>query len=216
MRTTEKARLRSYFEERIRLAEEMWTSTDLPVTYGDVALILCTVISACAAHRWPGRGIDKCRFVELLVRLSPTEFHTSWVSVPALLNDQHVEYAHTPYGHRSSDRIYTGKEVDLSHDDARQRFSGLTDSLLRHYSYASLIYDRLRCAYVHEYKGGRGTSPVPASHRSAHVSYIGRGEPVRRMICFHPEYLESLARHHAALVCAEPEKPPAQWWLDST
>lgn len=36
--------------------------------YSEAVLILCAVLSAMAADAWPGRGIDRRRFTELVAR----------------------------------------------------------------------------------------------------------------------------------------------------
>ena len=156
-------------------------SEDLPVRYDDLALITCAVISACAAWRWPGERIDKKRFVELLVKCSPSDSHTSWVSVPALVNASMIGEDHTPWGvPGNATRICRDEEVDVSLEDARTRYPDRTNAELRRHCYASLIYQRLRCAYMHEYRSGEDIAAYSwerhspdKSLDSARVSYGG-------------------------------------------
>ncbi len=205
----------SFLQERIVLVKALAESEDLPVRYADLALITCAVISACAARRWPGRGIDRKRFVELLVQHTEIGFHTSWVSVPALLNASVIRQDQTPYGiPGNEDRIYRDEEIDLSFEDARTKYRAIAPKQLRRYCYASLIYERLRCAYAHEYRSGEDTITVSPSRHSSRVSYIGRIPEMRRKACFHLKYLIELAQHHVSIVPAAPEAPPSEWWSE--
>ena len=68
--------------------------------------------------------------------------------------------------------------------------------------------------YAHEYRGGKDMITVPASRNSARVSYIGRGPKMRRMVCFHLEYLIELAQHHVSILPRAPEAPPSCWWVE--
>lgn len=204
-----------FLQERIDLAKALAKSEDLPVSYADLTLITCAVISACAARRWPGKGIDKVRFVELLVRHSKSGFHASWVSVPALLNEGHIRQDETPYGIPGNDaRIYRGEEIDLSFDDASAKYPSIEPKRLRRCCYASLIYERLRCAYSHEYRHGKDITTVPASCNSGRVDYIGRLPDRTRVICFRLEYLIELAQHHVSIMPGAPEDRPSKWWSE--
>ena len=151
------------------LAEEVPAAT-----YADSVLIVTAVLSACASVRWPGRKIDRKRFIELLVSHSAEDFRTSWVSVPALVNRKLVPESDTPYGSPFSTRIFRDDEIDLSLDGARARYPSVAGKELRKHSYASLIYEWLRCGYVHEYCPHDEITHVPPSRGKARVSYIGR------------------------------------------
>ena len=113
----------TFLQERMELVRALADSEDLPVSYADLALITCAVISACAARRWPGRGFDRKRFVELLVQQhSDSRFRTSWISAPALLNAGLIRQDETPYGTPGNEtRIYRDEEIDLSFEDARKQ-----------------------------------------------------------------------------------------------
>jgi hypothetical protein len=49
--------MREFLLDRIRLVRELLDS-DIEVDHSDIGLILYSVLSACAAERWPGRKID--------------------------------------------------------------------------------------------------------------------------------------------------------------
>lgn len=79
--------MQDFLRGRINLVRVL--IADVPAaSYADLVLIICAVLSACSSRRWPGQGIDKRRFIELLVMHSPPDFRTSWVSVPALINER--------------------------------------------------------------------------------------------------------------------------------
>lgn len=206
-----------FLEDKIRLVRELIES-DIRVGYEDLALILCAVISACAAGRWPEPRIDRKRFVELLVTHSPADARTSWVSLAALINKHFVSEADTPFA-RDETRIFRDEEIDLTLGDAAKAYPHLTIRDLKKCSYANLIYEWLRCGYAHQYGPDEHVTQVAASRRDARVSYIGRrhGSGIRRMTSFHLDYLTTLAEHHAVNDAERlsPQPLPATWWIDS-
>jgi hypothetical protein len=210
--------MRNFLRERMELVRGLM-SGKLPVAYADLALITCAVMSACAARRWPGKGIDRRRFIELLVVHSAPDFHTSWVSVPMLLNRRLIAEENTPYARGKQTRIFRDEEIDLSFDAAAARYPNVPPSVLVDCCCASLIYDQLRCGYAHDYSAGKDMTHVQPSRREARVSYILRGTgpgwaAVRRMATFHLPYLIELAEYHVALVPDEACERPARWWID--
>jgi hypothetical protein len=187
------------------------------VSYADLVLILSAVISASAALRWPGRSIDRQRFVELLVRESPEEYHLSWISVPALIDMGYVSESDTAYGKPGqSTRIFQDEEIDCTYADARNTYAALLPKTLKQCSYAALIYEWLRCGYAHEYSPHKNITHVPASRHDARISYIGRGTPqgVTRMISFHLDYMIRIAEYHATNAAETPEQLPPEWWAE--
>ena len=141
--------MRRFLEDRIRLVKELLHS-DIDVAYGDLVLVLSAVISSCASQRWPGRGIDRRRFIELLVRCSPPDAHTTWVCVPALINAGLVAEADTPYGPGENTRIFRDHEIDLELPVAQSTYANVPLVDLKRCTYAVLIYEWLRCGYAHD------------------------------------------------------------------
>ena len=207
-----------FLKGRLDIAKTL--SSDIPgATYADVVLIITAVLSACASLRWPGRGIDKKRFIELLVLHSPEDFHTSWVSIPALINQEFISEEETPYKRGNSTRIFCGEEIDLPINKASVQYPNVTSEQLRKHCYASLIYEWLRCGYAHEYCPHENITHVPASRKEARVSYIGRsiGENrKRRMVSFHLDYLMSIAEYHISILASKECSPPPTWWIEKT
>jgi hypothetical protein len=204
-----------YLESKIRFVRQVIES-DIAVGYEDIALILCTTISAAAASRWPGRDIDRKRFIELLVLHSPRSIDVTRVSVAALINKGFVNESDTPYS-ADNTRIFRDEEIDPLLPDAVNEYAGIPLRRLKKCTYAALVYDWIRCAYAHEYRANEFVIHVPASRRPARVSYIGRlhGTGIRRMAYFDLESLIDLASHHAANEAESPAPYPAEWWVES-
>lgn len=212
--------MREFLQGRINLIKAL-SDSNLPFHYADLVLIICAVLSACASFRWPGKkkGIDVRRFIELLVKHSPNDFHTSWVSVPSLLNDGFIDKAQTPYGKPGNEtRIYCDDEIDLSLEDAINKYPQVSLKNLKQHCYAYLIYERLRCGYSHEYWHHESITHVPASCEDSRVSYIGRtslsDNTIRRMISFHLDYLIRLAEYHISILPSSYSAHPSYWWID--
>lgn len=208
-------RMKRFLEGRLDLAEAL--ATDIPgAIYADVVLVVTAVLSACASIRWPGRRLDRKRFVELLVRHSPEDFRTSWVSIPALINQGLVLENDTPYMGGNSDRIFRDDEIDLSLHDARTRYPSVPEEQLRKHCYATLIYEWLRCGYAHEYCPHQNITHVPPSRANARVSYIGRltDKNLTRMVSFHLPYLFDVANYHVSILPDTADSPPSAWWID--
>jgi hypothetical protein len=211
--------MRDFLLDRVRLVRHLLGNCGPPqVHYADLVLILTSVISACAALRFPGNGIDKRRFIELLVRNTPDDFHLSWISVPTLIAKGLISESVTAYAEAGqSTRIFRDEEIDREYCDARQAFPRVPFERLKSCSYAVLIYEWLRCGYAHEYCPHENITHVPASRGPARVSYIGRmtRSGLKRMVSFHLDYLIEVAEHHAANVSDTPSSQPPTWWLDS-
>ncbi len=210
--------MREFLLDRIRLVRELLES-DIEIAHSDIGLILCSVLSACAAERWPGRGIDRARFIELLVTHSRADMRADWICVPALIVNGHVVESDTPYGAGGqSTRIFRGDEIDLDLNACRSKYSNVSVRDCKSCSYAALIYGWLRCGYAHQYAPHVNITHYPPSRHNARVSYIGRGTPdggLTRMVSFHLDYLIALTEYHADNVASTPDSNPAEWWINA-
>ena len=208
--------MKSFLKDRVRLVRELMNSGP-NVAYADLCLILCAALSACAALRWPGKKIDRKRFIELLVLHSNPDHNAGWISVPALISNGLLQESVTPYGKPGEfTRIFCDYEIDMDIANARTSYPSVKDSDLRSHSYACLIYEWIRCGYAHEYcLNGHATS-VPASYRPAKVSYIGslNGVNISRVACFHIDYLIALTDYHVDHIPLAPDRIPIKWWID--
>jgi hypothetical protein len=209
--------MKNFLKGRIELVKYLIDNEVPNVHYADLVLIITAVLSACASRRWKGKGIDKKRFIELLINHSPEDFHTSWVSVPALLNEGLIRKDQTPYGKPGHDiEVFRDGEIDMSIEDARKRYPEVPCKKLKKFCYASLIYEWLRCGYSHEYWAHENITHVPATRRNARVSYIARGtnNGTRIMVSFHPDYLIKLAEHHVSILPCSSSELPCCWWIE--
>ena len=200
-------------------------------SYSEAAILVCAALSALAAELWPGRNIDRARFIELLVRLGPTPNIPMTISVPLLV--RHVELTYSKSSAKqlgdtflpfSETRVITGPEVDKSESEVFSICSDLSAKDIRKFSYACLLYEEVRSAYAHEYKPGAKADSWPMTMAEGQpVSYVNRlltsGIPeIGRLIHFHIAWLARLAvdiamdidTHHALL----PRPVPASWWID--
>ncbi|MCE5186634.1 MAG: hypothetical protein LLF76_10970 [Planctomycetaceae bacterium] len=209
--------MQEFLRNRIELVKKLRES-DLPVHYADLVLILCSVLCGCAARRWPGKENDRKRFIELLIGWSPERLKTSWISVPSLLNEGLITISQTPYDDfGNSCRIYCDDEIDLSFNEALDKYPMIPPKQLRQHSFAVIIYERLRCGYAHQYWHHNSITHVPASRRGACFSYLSRfsGNQIEtRMISIHLEYLITFAEHHVSILSDNPAESPATWWID--
>ena len=209
--------MRSFLIDRIRLVRELLQDDELDVAYADLVLILCSVISACAAFRWPGRRIDRQRFIELLINHGLDEHHASWVSVPSLINAGLINESDTLYRGGNSTRIFRDSEIDLPIDTAISTYPTIPTGRLKSSSYATLVYEWLRCGYAHEYSPHESITHVPPGRHDARISYIGRtvNGSIVRMASFHLDYLIDLAEYHANNLPDASSPPPTEWWIDA-
>jgi hypothetical protein len=200
-------------------------------TYSEAIILVCSTLSALAAEVWPGRHIDRARFIELLVRFSPTPSLPMTISLPLFIQDCELNSTKLiakllsdtflPF---STTRVVNGSEVDKSESEVLSICSNFTPKNIRKFSYACLLYEEVRSAYAHEYKPGAKADSWPMTMSGNQlVSYVNRLLDPRtpettRLIHFHIEWLAKLAVDIAKSIdndCATlPRKAPANWWID--
>jgi len=200
-------------------------------TYSESAILVCATMSALAAEVWPGRNIDRARFIELLVRIGPTPDLPMVISVPLFI--RHVELTSSKSCAKllsdkllpiSATRVITGPDVDKTEGEVLSICSGFTSKDIRKFSYACLLYEEVRSAYAHEYRPGDKADSWPMTRSEGQsVSYVNRlltpGIPeTGRLIHFHIDWLAKLAIDIARNIdidCATlPQQAPATWWID--
>jgi hypothetical protein len=209
--------MRTFLQGRIDLVHALIDS-DLPVARQDLDLILTSVISACAAWRWPGRGFDRKRFVESLIRYGSSQHNLSYVSTGALLELGVISESESPWrGLAKQSRIFTGHEIDGSLVQMSAKYPGVSIRNLKKASYANRIYEWLRNGYAHTYWSAGNTTHVAPSRLPAQISYIGRlkeSDGITRIASFHLDYLVAVAQDQVATLPAEALAPPGEWWID--
>jgi hypothetical protein len=196
-------------------------------------MILCAVLNSLAAEIWDGRGIDKKRFIEMLVGWGSSPMELRTISIPLLVQElermglpecQDAQLLRGELLGSDVTRILAGREVDKHEDELALLCPRLSSRLQRKCSYACLLYEQLRSSYAHEYRPGDdiGLRPMYRGTRAS-VSYVNRIAPGRplgavRLIHFHVEWLVWLVMDIAAFIDASPVllplERPSRWWID--
>jgi len=200
-------------------------------SYSEAAILVCAALSALAAEVWPGRGLDRARFIELLVRFGSSPKFPMTISVPLLV--QHLETTTSKASVKplmntllafSPTRVVTGSEVDKREGELMSISPILIPKTIRKFSYACLLYEEVRSSYAHEYRLGNKADSWPMTTRDGQsVSYVNRLlatdiPETGRLIHFHIEWLTKLAIDLAssidALSTTLPRQAPTSWWID--
>jgi hypothetical protein len=200
-------------------------------SYGEAVIVVCAALSALAAEVWPGRGIDRVRFVELLVRHGPQRSVLRTISIPLLVRNLEATGSRVQaamFGQALNalgpSRVVTGTDVDKTESELATVYPGLAPQALRKHSYASLLYEEVRSSYAHEYRpGARGSACPMTMLRDLPVSYVNRlldydTLETTRLIHFHVDWLTK----HGIEVAAEidtlsatlPCELPKEWWIE--
>jgi hypothetical protein len=196
--------------------------------YAEAVMILCAAISALAAEIWPGKGKDRARFVQLLIEFAPPDLDPTRLSIPLLIGGLRqsslmAEAADIENSFLRFDRsrVLTGDEVDRPENEVLSLCPTLSTKFLRPFTYASLLYEEVRSAYVHQYStGDRADSWPMTSKEDASVSYVNWVNDPNRHIHFHIEWVAHLAMAAAKSIesssMAFPRPDPNTWWIYGT
>lgn len=219
-----------WIEGRITLAERL-ARGDCGGSVAEAFLILSSLISGIAAHLWPGRRLDRQRFVELWARYADPQLSADLISVPLLIHelDRTRQYslsdrlreqkpeAFMPRGLPDT-LVVTGEDVDVFDTEIHALLPEVALSKLREWSYANVFYAHFRSGYVHEYQVGTHADEVVMSHTRSFITYGNFDTPPYRRINFEVDWVAKVAR--SLVRRAEPEwqhRPlpkPATWWVD--
>jgi len=200
-------------------------------SYSEATILVSAVLSALSAEVWPGRGQDRARFIELLVRLGTPPDFLKTISVPLLVRYLELSPSKASavqltkaFLAFSLTRVITGPEVDKMESELMSICPVLSSKTIRKFSYACLLYEEVRSSYVHEYKLGDKAHFWPVTmHEDHSVSYenhlLAAGIPeTGRLIHFHIAWLAKLAVDLASSVDALsgtlPRQVPTSWWID--
>lgn len=194
-------------------------------------MVMSAAISALAAEMWPGMQKDRARFVEVVVQYSPQSLNVTRLSLPLLIGrlaqdqSKNEEAAlKEKFLHFDPFRALTGDEVDRPESEVLSLCPTLTTKFLRQFSYANLLYEEVRSAYVHQYSTGeRADSWTLTLQTDASISYVNRvNDPSRhnRHIHFPFEWIARVAIEVAKSIdLASPSFPcsdPNAWWIHGT
>lgn len=218
----------SFVEQKIKTAQAI-TDGCCGGTYAEGSLILCSMISAMSAIAWPGNNIDKKRFVEIIIRY-PLEIDPKKISRPLLAQDGKVSDSSRGI---SNIAFYFSEDIDLNETDALRLCPSLKLSEIRKYSYAHLLYEQIRCSFVHEYKIGQKAKDHDSLRQIAQIntsaiSYVNenRGNTLYRSIHFPLRWIASVIEGVARGLDNEPSnngkmpfdnlclKVPKPWWIE--
>jgi hypothetical protein len=179
-----------------------------------------------ASEAWPGDRIDRRRFVEFLVCFSRSQIRAQTVSVPLLLSElrdtkraAEERAIRKAFADFAPSRVLTGKDVDRSEAEILAVCPGFDLALLRQFSYANVLYQRVRSALTHEYRTGEKTVPFSMTgDESAGISYYNWIHDVDRHIYFHVPWLADLTSDLSERADTEasyfPLPRPTAWWID--
>jgi len=196
--------------------------------YPEAVILVCAALSALSAEVWPGRRIDRVRFIELLVRLGSSHAFCMTVSVPLLTqsleDDQKLAEAteiRRQFDVPRTACVLIGPEIDRPEPDILAACPSLELRHIRRFSYASLLYQEIRSSYAHTYRPGNAAGSWPMTMLpDQRISYINQlresDRQLQRLIHFHVGWLGELAVDLAEAVdeTVVPWANPATWWAD--
>ncbi len=187
-------------------------------SYGESLIILCSVVSALAAEVWPGKRIDRVRFVEVLKEYSPQGLSVTQVSIPLLIGHTESEELRKAFLGFDISEILTGKDVDKSEEEILAISETISLKTLREHSYGNLLYEEIRSSYAHEYKTGKRADDWPMTQKNgAIISYLNWVCRPDRTIHFHFDWVSEIVIAIATAVDADsaslPRKRPQRWWV---
>jgi hypothetical protein len=201
-------------------------------SYAEGAIILCVAISAMAAVWWPGKEIDKKRFIEIITKFRTSEFDPTMVSVSLLAEKSDVWRQKLQISNKHW--YLTGKD-DETDTCVLNLCPGSLKKYVREYSYASLLYCQIRCNFVHKYRiGERAVEGDQVRSvfnvNDSEISYVNPFDngnlPPKRLIHFPLEWIGGLAANIARELdaeCVQQNKQifedlaltrPDPWWID--
>lgn len=220
----------NWVEEKCDLVVRL-NSGELGGGYGEAVILVCAILNSLSAELWPGKGIDKRRFVEMIIGYGSYVTECKTVSIPLLiqhLNDSlrnsAAECIQSACSLRVDARVLSGPDIDKTEEFVLALCPQLDIKGVRSFSYASILYSEFRSSYAHEYKPGTQAGSWPmAMGANQSVSYINRivdSLEMQRFIHVHIEWLVKLAIDVAGAIDNLVEtqelplpKPPI-WWVD--
>lgn len=195
-------------------------------SYAEGAIILSATISAMAADAWPGPGIDRKRFVEVINTYCNQKLNSTRISTPLLIgslrkNDKvsEAEVLRKKFMDFQNTRVLTGNEVDKTEQEILSACPALSYKEIRRFAYPCILYKDVRSSFMHEYRAGnRADVWAMAAIANDQISYVNWMNDPDRHIHFPIEWIgtiaESIAETADQNASQFPLSPPAAWWLD--
>ena len=166
-----------WFRRRVEIADSIVTNLYHLGLY-DAEILLSCAISGLAAVIWPGRDIDRARFVEFLIRFSRVEPPMTLISIPRLVAYRReaadlatAEQLKRAFYPASNALVVTYRDIDRTEEGVSQVVPGVQRDEIRRASYASVIYRDLRSALVHEFQLSEHLSDSPMTMQQDVPSY---------------------------------------------
>ncbi len=222
---TSRQRMQLWFDNRLTVAERVLAMSDGQQlnTDFDAQILICCALSTVAAKMWPGKHIDRARFIELLVKYCDFRPHPSTISIPALMRKLSGKPERTevsryfwqvnPYA------VVPAANFDRSESAIVAKVPSIPLCDIRDASYAAILYEDLRSGLIHEHDLQDNLMDWSFSPCDEMI-YQSRND---EHALFMPlSYLVAVARSTAAAVfdawekraCWKREFPlPTQWWI---
>lgn len=224
--------IKKFAKHKMRIADAL-ASGKLDAGYSEATIILLALLSGIAGLLWPGKGLDRKRFSELLVTHTPPDLQLRYISTVMFVQefvdstDARLKHAaetiEKKYLPLYDTLIITGDDADGTESVLIQECPDLTPADIREFSYANLLYREIRCGLMHEYSLGSFATEHPMTDRNANISYanvVHRGPPqeLYKQIHFHFDWIKrvvsSVADSVTGIENTLPISKPATWWLD--
>jgi hypothetical protein len=146
----------TWVEKQSRMAQAL-ESGELGGAYCDGAIILTSAIGAMSSLLWrPAKGTDRKRFIEIVVRFCSGGPDTTRIS-SALFAEAHPQLAQA-LGITDKALYMSGRndktEADVMAICTAAGSEGCQKTNVRRYAYATLLYEQVRCSFIHEYRPG--------------------------------------------------------------
>jgi hypothetical protein len=191
----------TWVENQSRMAQAL-ESGALGGSYADGAIILTSAIGAMSSLLWrPAKGTDRKRFIEIVVRFCSEGPDTTRIS-SALFAEAHPQLAHA-LGITDKALYMSGRndktESDVMAICTAAESEGCQKTNVRRYAYATLLYEQVRCSFIHEYRPGEKATEID------HFRGIA-GNPKDEI-----SYANTLFEHNGCLVGRRLIHFPLEW-----
>lgn len=217
--------LSEWSDSKVEIALKL-NKGDCGGSYAEAAIILCSVLSGISADIWPGKHIDKKRFVELLVKYSSDALQVTRISTPLLINALETKSMTKESNNlfnaimpKSEHLVINGEDVDKYENEILEICPEIDKTIIKQNSYANILYEEIRSGYTHEYMpGARSDSWAMGTNRkNSLISYVNRVDMPHRLIHFNINWLCELVKSVVSNLEKENEIPVytkySQWWL---
>lgn len=212
-----------WVKKKIHLAESL-EKGKCESDYSDAVIFLCVIISAMASNLWKEKNIDRKRFIELLVNYSNKYSKINFISIPLLYQnlkkasskkEENIILIERKFPRLTtwSSEILISNDIDCSEDSLTD--IGLTPKEIREFSYACIIYEKLRCGLVHEYYPEELVTIKPLTSYDADISYNNCVHKIHFHFKWLIELVNAVVENTKDYIEKINQLPtPSNWWID--